>query len=194
LSRKESNKLFLGKAKISGQILVINESFAAEAIFLSESLDVSELYCAELLEVLTRLDHNRSPEQRVEKAIHLFHSRRNSVLMILNLIITGAYQEEQSGKGDLLKTFVKGQLFQGEALPLSSGRRGGYGEKLLEEMDRVGQVVTKVTAMIRDAKSDTNLKGRLNEGLKPIPCSLYVPSSQQLRESYSRRPSKVTQI
>jgi Nuclear pore complex scaffold, nucleoporins 186/192/205 len=152
-----------GKAKISSNTLAINESFAAETVFLSESLDVSELYCAELIEILMRLDPNQTPEQRVEKAIHLFHSRRNSILMTLNLILTGANQEETSGDGDMLKTFLVGQLFQGEALQLDSGRRGGYGEKILEEIEKVGQLSSKVAVMMRDARSDTNLKSKVSK-------------------------------
>jgi hypothetical protein len=81
------------------------------------------------------------------------------MLTTIDLLISGAQEEEAAGNGDLLTSFVKGQLFRGEPLLLQNGRRGGYGEKLLEEMDKVGRVSEKVALMIRDAKSDTNHKG-----------------------------------
>lgn len=153
--------LHTGKAKIAGQTLAINASFATEAIFLANSLDVSELHCAEIIEGLMRNDPNLVPDQRIEKAIHIFHSRRSTLLATLNLILTGSKEEEASGRGDLLKSFAASQLFGGEPLALSGGRRGALGEKLLEEMDKVGRTSAKVASTIRDAKSDTNLKGIL---------------------------------
>jgi hypothetical protein len=150
-----------GKANLSGQTLVINESFAAEALFLSDCLDVSELYCTEVLEVLTRTDPNRPATERLEKAINLYHARRNSVVVALNQIVDGARQEELTGQGDLLKSFAVTQLFRGEPLNLNNGRRGGLSEKIVEEIDRVGSLAGKVTLMIRDARSETDLRSKL---------------------------------
>lgn len=158
LSIANNTKSRVGKAKIGNRTLVLNGPFASEVLFLAHHLDISELYVADLLDIIMRTDPNLVPEDRIEKAIALFHSRRATLVACLQLIVQGVSAEESDDRPRILGEYARKQLF-GDMVTMQNGRRGALGEKVLEESKRVEATMKKVAEAITNARSRTDIQG-----------------------------------
>ncbi|KZT39178.1 hypothetical protein SISSUDRAFT_665994 [Sistotremastrum suecicum HHB10207 ss-3] len=154
----EEREIKSGKAKIGDRTLVLNGAFISEVLFLAQHLDISELRVAELVDTIMCTDPNLIPEDRIEKAIALYHSRRETLVACLHLIVQGVFAEEVDDRPRILGEYARNQLF-GDLVPLSEGRRGALGEKILEECKRVEATMKRVADAITNAKSRTDLQG-----------------------------------
>ncbi|KZS88760.1 hypothetical protein SISNIDRAFT_253355 [Sistotremastrum niveocremeum HHB9708] len=170
----EEREIKSGKAKIGDRTLVLNGAFISEVLFLAQHLDISELRVAELVDTIMCTDPNLIPEDRIEKAIALYHSRRETLVACLHLIVQGVFAEEVDDRPRILGEYARNQLF-GDLVPLSEGRRGALGEKILEECKRVEATMKRVADAITNAKSRTDLQGNELQSLSLLDTDRPLP-------------------
>ncbi|KIY45026.1 hypothetical protein FISHEDRAFT_67260 [Fistulina hepatica ATCC 64428] len=72
-----------GKAVIHGREIAFNPDFARQVIFLSQQLNCSEYYIAELLHGVRSADPNGTDVDIIERAVAKFHERRRDFTMCL---------------------------------------------------------------------------------------------------------------
>ncbi|EPQ55766.1 hypothetical protein GLOTRDRAFT_115998 [Gloeophyllum trabeum ATCC 11539] len=83
---QEKRELESGKIVVNGRQLAVNQDFCRQVLFLSEQLDASERYCAELLHAVETESPNLNAVAAVERAILLHHRRRRDLGECLRLI------------------------------------------------------------------------------------------------------------
>ena len=118
--------IFEGTVKLSnGKSLAVNQDFAQGVIFLSEQLECSEKYCAELLNRVSTREPHLDLLRRLELS---HHEKRQTILNILNRLLEALSAWRQAGAGidfDLLARIAEqGPAFVQEEPP---------GEKLINK-------------------------------------------------------------
>ncbi|THH28187.1 hypothetical protein EUX98_g6010 [Antrodiella citrinella] len=151
-SPEQQRTIESGKVTIRGKVMGISTDFSRHTIFLSQQLDVSEQYAAELLHDVMSSQPNLVGERCVELTIMEYHARRRLVVECLKYVFEAAIASQSPTAPPLfhrIEFFVREQLLarQGQAVALS--------EKLLNEVDKVSQTLAKVNAERQSAGSAT---------------------------------------
>ena len=132
----------------------MNQDFAQGVIFLSEQLDCSEKYCAELLNRVSTREPNLDLLRRLELAVEEHHEKRQTILNILNQLLEALSACKQAGAGvefDLLaRISEQGLAFVQEGPP---GER--LINKLLKEIVAVKRQADLVRGRLVNATSQT---------------------------------------
>jgi nuclear pore complex protein Nup205 len=122
----------------------VNQDFARGVIFLSEQLDCSEKYCAELLNRVSTREPNLDLLRRLELAIEEHHEQRQTILNILNRLLESLSAWRQTGAAvefDLLVRIAE----QG----LAFVQDGPLGEKLINKLLKETVVVKRQMDLVR---------------------------------------------
>ncbi|KAG0265119.1 hypothetical protein DFQ27_000794 [Actinomortierella ambigua] len=123
-----------GKPKINGQVMSVNEQFIAEAIALSDHLDINEFVAASLLHYGIQ-EQEKYDRGAKEVAILLFHRERNALLSCLYDVI-----DTNSTKSSA--DFLQGiKPFRIEAL---SATGGNVAAKILKQIDSTSKEIKKL--------------------------------------------------
>jgi nuclear pore complex protein Nup205 len=125
----------------------VNQNFAQGVIFLSEQLECSEKYCAELLNRVSTREPNLDLLRRLELAVEEHHEKRQTTLNILTRLLEALSAWRQVGTSvefDLLARIAE----QG----LAFVQEGQPSEKL------VGKLLKEIVAVKRQADL---VRGRL---------------------------------
>ncbi|KAI0789160.1 nucleoporin Nup186/Nup192/Nup205 [Abortiporus biennis] len=148
----QQKQLESGKINIRDQSLAVNADFAKQVIFISQQLDCSELYIAELLHGVMSQNPNLGLERWIEETILEFHARRRQAVDCLLYIVEAAYLAEDPGSPELylrLDQFVRSHLLpastSGTSLPL----------RLLKLNEAIGTLITQTLNAKQNAGSDT---------------------------------------
>ncbi|KAH7108531.1 nucleoporin Nup186/Nup192/Nup205 [Auriculariales sp. MPI-PUGE-AT-0066] len=139
---KERQEVELGRIAFQGERLLLNDEFKRAALALSEQLNVSEVYCAQLLHIVAAQYPNANAAARMERAVVRYHDERWKTVRSLLLIFAAT-------EDTLLYKFR--QELAETTLELGSGRRGRFAEKILVEIDQVTQTIAQVSAALMNA-------------------------------------------
>ena len=122
----------------------MNQDFAQGVIFLSEQLECSEKYCAELLNRVSTREPNLDLLRRLELAVEEHHEKRQTILNILTRLLEALSAWRQVGAGiefDLLARVAE----QGLALV----QEGQPGDKLINKLLKEIVVVKNQADLVR---------------------------------------------
>lgn len=122
----------------------MNQDFAQGVIFLSEQLECSEKYCAELLNRVSTREPNLDLLRRLELAVEEHHEKRQTILNILTRLLEALSAWRQTGAGvefDLLVRIAE----QG----LAFVQEGPPGEKLVNKLLREIVAVKRQMDLVR---------------------------------------------
>ncbi|KAF9815688.1 hypothetical protein IEO21_04405 [Rhodonia placenta] len=150
-NQQEERELQSGKVLINGRSLAVNADFSRQAIFLSQQLDCSERYIAELLQDVMAENPNLSPERCVETAVLEHHTRRRHLADCLRYIYEAAEAGQNHDAPMLfarLDEFVRQEFLatrSGPSLPM----------KIFQEVHNLGNVLAKAQTARQNARSDT---------------------------------------
>ncbi|KAG0303620.1 hypothetical protein BGZ98_006479, partial [Dissophora globulifera] len=133
-------QLKLGSPVIEGNVRSVNEQFIADAVLLSDQLDIDEYMAASVLQhgIQQQAKYDRTP---VETAIILFHRERLALLQVVNAIL------DTSGTFDSPTEFSKSIVpFRNELL------QGGLASNALDQIDQLD----KKSTALRNAMTETS--------------------------------------
>jgi nuclear pore complex protein Nup205 len=135
-----------------GSRVAVNADFARQAIFLSEQLDCSERYAAEILQTITAQNPNADSKQTLELSVAEYHSRRRMLVDCISFLTEVAIANQvQSGIHQHLK-----QWFQQEIInTTASYTSASWVSNLLQMMDALGGVIRQADNAQRGASSNT---------------------------------------
>ena len=122
----------------------MNQDFAQGVIFLSEQLECSEKYCAELLNRVSTREPNLDLLRRLELAVEEHHEKRQTILNILTRLLEALSAWRQVGVGvefDLVARIAE----QG----LAFVQEGQPGQKLVNKLLKEIVVVTTQADLVR---------------------------------------------
>lgn len=122
----------------------MNQDFAQGVIFLSEQLECSEKYCAELLNRVSTREPNLDLLRRIELAVEEHHEKRQTILNILTRLLEALSVWGQGGAGvefDLLARIAE----QG----LAFVREGQPGQRLIDKLLKETVVAKKQADLVR---------------------------------------------
>jgi len=122
----------------------VNQDFAQGVIFLSEQLECSEKYCAELLNRVSTREPNLDLLRRLELAVEEHHEKRQTILNILTRLLEALSAWRQVGVGvefDLVARIAE----QG----LAFVQEGQPGQKLVNKLLKEIVVVTTQADLVR---------------------------------------------
>ncbi|CAL1713365.1 unnamed protein product [Somion occarium] len=150
---QEQRELESGKITIRGRSTAVNTDFARQAIFVSEQLDVSERYIAEIMYEVTLSVPNFSPERLVEQTLLNFHIRRRHIADCLRFLFEAAELSERPDAPPLfhrLNTFLRQNL-----LPPPKPQEAPLATKLFKEIENLEVNMSKTLNARQNAGSDT---------------------------------------
>lgn len=132
----------------------MNQDFAQGVIFLSEQLECSEKYCAELLNRVSTREPNLDLLRRLELAVEEHHEKRQTILNILTRLLEALSAWRQIGAGVELELIAR-IAEQGLAI-VQEGRPGErLIDKLLKEIVAVKKQADLVRGRLVNATSQT---------------------------------------
>ncbi|PCH43029.1 hypothetical protein WOLCODRAFT_121398 [Wolfiporia cocos MD-104 SS10] len=151
-SPQEQRELESGKIQMHGRSVVVNPDFARQTIFISQQLDCSERYVAEILRDVMTDDPHLTPERAIESAILEFHRRRRDMADCLRYMLEAADAGQISCPTKLFSDvgdFVRQDLLDGSAGSLT------LPERLFQELYKLGDALGKAQTARQNARSDT---------------------------------------
>ena len=131
--------------------MAVNADFSRQVIFISQQLDCSEQYTAELLHDVMSHNPNLTGDRCVETTILEYHTRRRHVAECLKYVLDAAFASQQPDAPALyhrLEAFVREQM-------LNRPGPSNFTEKLLNEVDSLTQTLNKVNVDRQNAGSGT---------------------------------------
>ena len=148
-----------GKYKLNGKQLELSAELVRPVLFLAEQLECSEHYCAALFARVERRHPNLDTTQLTEKAVEAFHSERSALLYCIIAVFEGSTDPQIASAtlGVVLQKFTR--ELAGTMLTLGGGRRGRLPERMLQEIDSSIDTGAKVSNMLVQATSNTNIFG-----------------------------------
>ncbi|TCD60841.1 hypothetical protein EIP91_009419 [Steccherinum ochraceum] len=151
-SQEQQRALESGKITIRKKPMAVNADFSRQALFISQQLDCSEQYAAELLHDVMSTHPNLAQDRCVETTIIEHHTRRRHVAECLKYVLEAARSSLNPDAPPLyerLSVFARDQLLirQPQATPLT--------EKLLNEVEKIGETLNRVYAERQNAGSAT---------------------------------------
>ena len=136
---------FEGTVKLpDGKSLAVNQDFAQGVIFLSEQLECSEKYCAELLNRVSTREPNLDLLRRLELSVEEHHEKRQTILNILTRLLEALSAWRRAGAGvelDLLARIAE----QG----LAFVQEGQAGQKLVDKLLKETVVAKRQADLVR---------------------------------------------
>ncbi|KAF8525593.1 nucleoporin Nup186/Nup192/Nup205 [Hysterangium stoloniferum] len=145
------------KYKVNGKHYELKAQLVQPILFLADQLDCSEYYIAMLFAKAERRNPNLDMVSLVEKVIKTYHNERSALLECLLQIFQVTVQPASESLGVVLQKFAREVV--GTMVPLESGRRGRFSEKLLLEIDGSVDNSAKLSNVILNATSTTNALG-----------------------------------
>ena len=122
----------------------MNQDFAQGVIFLSEQLECSEKYCAELLNRVSTREPNLDLLRRLELAVEEHHEKRHTILNILTRLLEALSTWRRAGTGielDIIARIAE----QG----LAFVQEGQPGQKLVNKLLKETVVVKRQADLVR---------------------------------------------
>ncbi|KAG5219775.1 IAA-LEUCINE RESISTANT protein [Salix suchowensis] len=132
--------VFAGKVTIHGKSVAVNVDFTRHVLFLSQHLECSERYVAELLHSVMSENPNVGPADYLEATLNEFHQRRDT---------RGHAAEVGASASDSLPMYRRIEAF------VRSEMIGVLSSRVFKEVDGLGGVLTKVDGVRRNAGSNT---------------------------------------
>ena len=146
----------LGKTT-GGKRLAFNADFARGVVFLSQQLDCSERYCAELLEKVASREPNLALFACIERVVLEFHLQRRDTASCLRMIFQGAsnlqMRDAPSQEANRIATLLhKFALELIRATGQNGAKRTTLAGDIIAEIDRIeAQIKTVQTALSTSA-------------------------------------------
>lgn len=156
-----SDDSMVGKITIRNKAMAVNADFSRQAIFISQQIDCSERYAAELLHDVMSSHPNLAQDRCVEATIIEHHTRRRHVAECLKYIFEAALGSELLGAPPLyerLGLFVRDQLL------IRDGHAPALTEKFMNEVDKLGETLDKVNSERQNAGSATIVPTQVSSG------------------------------
>ncbi|KAH8101334.1 nucleoporin Nup186/Nup192/Nup205 [Cristinia sonorae] len=141
-----------GKTTIRGKPMALNADFSRQVIFISQQLDCSEQYAAELLHDVMSSHPNLVEDRCLEATVLEHHTRRRQVAECLKYVFEAAVASQYPDAPPLLHRL---ELFVREQLLSRQGSTTTLTEKLLNEVDRIGEALNVVNTDRQNAGSLT---------------------------------------
>jgi nuclear pore complex protein Nup205 len=132
---------------------MFNDDFKQETLFLSQELDISELFCAELLDHTMARDPNLGKSATAEKAVIIYHEERAELLACLRKILEDAMNSDSmpSRLSQMLQKFAVEIIASEIDIGSVKGRLVG---KILAEIDNLKGTITKQRVALQSATSN----------------------------------------
>ncbi|KAG6907715.1 hypothetical protein DXG01_007628 [Tephrocybe rancida] len=151
----EQKEIESGRTVINGKNVAVNTDFARQSIFLSQQLDCSERYVAEVLYNVMSENPNIDTLHCLEVSIAHFHQRRRDLVDCVDLLIQAVHAASAPNPSSSilnLSEFVTNQLIygikQGDDL---------WGIRIFREVDGFDAVLSKADNTRKSAGSATVL-------------------------------------
>ncbi|KAF5361405.1 hypothetical protein D9758_006258 [Tetrapyrgos nigripes] len=152
---QQQRELESGKTVINGKSVAVNTEFARQVIFLSQQLDCSERYIAEILHTLQAQNPNLSPVQSLEMTVTEFHQRRVSLVQALRYLLQTSEHVTFYGEDHPLYKHIDKYVRQ-LVRPVSlGGLEQPLAWRVLKEIETLGKVIQRADAARKNARSDT---------------------------------------
>ena len=151
-----------GKYSVQGRSSVINAEFKQEVLFLSEQLDCSEFYCAQLLEHVLRAQPNSQVSGLAEKAVVLHHRERIASIRCLKLVVETATRTDVLNMPNV--DFVRSLALQLIQMPFYIGSDKDETSlviKLLTELDKLRSLFPGYPIPPRTESASSSNQGKL---------------------------------
>ncbi|RDB19677.1 hypothetical protein Hypma_013316 [Hypsizygus marmoreus] len=150
---QEQREIESGRTVINGKQVAANSDFARQAIFLSQQLDCSERYVAELLHTVMTENPNIDPVHSLEVTIAEFHLRRRQLVECVDILLNAA---ETASSPDTTPTIDRLALFVDAELvtPLMGGSET-FPIRIFRAIDNLDAVISKADNARRNAASNT---------------------------------------
>ncbi|KAF7421056.1 hypothetical protein PC9H_011576 [Pleurotus ostreatus] len=146
-SPQQQKELESGKVTIHGKSVAVNVDFTRQVLFLSQHLECSERYVAELLHSVMSENPNVGPADYLEATLNEFHQRRRHLVDTLRFLLEAA--EVGASASDALPMYRRIEAF------VRSEMIGVLPSRVFKEVDSLGGVLTKVDGVRRNAGSNT---------------------------------------
>jgi nuclear pore complex protein Nup205 len=144
-----------GKVGIRGKSLLFNDDFKHETLFLAQELDISERFCAHLLDHVMIREPNLGRSATAEKAVLVFHEERRAKLACLRLILEKAFPEEgdsvRPGTSEMLQKYALDLLDANYQMGKDSKTKGRLAVKTLLEIDNIKSTISKQVSALQSA-------------------------------------------
>ncbi|KAG6810860.1 hypothetical protein H0H92_010044 [Tricholoma furcatifolium] len=149
----EQKEIESGRTTINGKQVAVNADFARQSIFLSQQLECSERYVAEVLYNVMSENPNIDTLNCLEVSIAHFHQRRRDLVDCVDLLIQSVRAAETPNASPVitnLSEFVLNQLVYGT-------KHGGqpWSTRILQEIDGLDAVLLKADNARKSAGSST---------------------------------------
>lgn len=142
-----------GKITLHGKPTLFNDEFKKETLFLAQELDCSERYCAQILDHVVRNNPNITGSGIAERALHLHHSERASLLACLRTILESASSQDFEPRlVHLLQKYSSDFINHQYDLGASKGK-GPLASKILVEIDTLKALITQQRASLNSANA-----------------------------------------
>ncbi|KAJ7145837.1 nucleoporin Nup186/Nup192/Nup205 [Mycena epipterygia] len=150
---QEQRELESGKTVLNGKPVAVNSDFARQVIFLSQQLECSERYIAGLLQAVTAENPNIQPVDCVELTIAEFHQRRRHLADCLGYIFEAAELADDFSDQSMFSRIH--QFAKDDLLPPAGSREGGLTQRIVREMQNLGNAVARADAARKGARTNT---------------------------------------
>ncbi|KII84114.1 hypothetical protein PLICRDRAFT_702060 [Plicaturopsis crispa FD-325 SS-3] len=154
-SQQEQREIESGKTVVHGKSLAVNADFARQVVFLSQQLDCSERYAAEVLHTVMTENPNINVAAGVEAAIIEFHHRRRCLVDCLRYLFEAAEAAEAPEAQPMyarIDAYVRKQLIPGASV---AGGEVTLAHRIFREIDVVGNAITTTQNARQNAGSNT---------------------------------------
>ncbi|CAA7262620.1 unnamed protein product [Cyclocybe aegerita] len=152
---QEQREIESGKTTINQKSTAVNADFSRQAVFLSQQLDCSEKYVAEILHHVMSENPNIGPVACMEMTVATFHQRRRYLVDCLRFLLEAT---EAADLPDALPNYKRiARFVQVELLP---GMRAPAGDatlasKVFKEIEQLDVILGKADAARKNAGSNT---------------------------------------
>ncbi|KAJ3509906.1 hypothetical protein NLJ89_g4967 [Agrocybe chaxingu] len=151
----EQREIESGKTTINQKSTAVNADFSRQAVFLSQQLDCSEKYLAEILHHVMSENPNIGPVACMEMTVATFHQRRRYLVDCLRFLLEAteaADLPDASPNYKRIARFVRVELLPGTRAPAGDTT---LASKVFKEIEQLDAILGKADAARKNAGSNT---------------------------------------
>ncbi|KAJ7041203.1 nucleoporin Nup186/Nup192/Nup205 [Mycena alexandri] len=146
-SQQEQRELESGKTVLNGRPAAVNPDFARQVVFISQQLDTSERYIADLLHSVTAENPNIQPVDCIELTIAEFHQRRRHLADCLGYIFEAA----EAADDEIFHRI--GEFVAQDLIPPPRTGEVTLAHRIVREIQNLGNAVARADAARKGART-----------------------------------------
>ncbi|THU93859.1 hypothetical protein K435DRAFT_829411 [Dendrothele bispora CBS 962.96] len=153
---QQQKELESGKTTVNGKSVAVNAEFARQAIFLSQQLECSERYIAEVLHSVQSQNPNIDPVGCLESTVYEFHQRRRDLVDCLIYLLEACDASEHEGVYPIvqrIESFVREELII--PVPLPGGGEIPLAYRIFKQIEAMGGMIQRADNARKSARSNS---------------------------------------